>query len=267
MQILELAPNSFPNGRLGVISDVHANLHALEAVLLRLRAAQVAGIVNAGDNVGYSARPNECLRRLRAEGVWNVQGNYDVAAATNQADCGCGAATGALAQLRQASLQWTQTHLTEESRADMLAWPAVLLGDLAGVRFAVMHGGWDRLNEVIRSQDTAALDRLAEQTGAQLVILGHTHLPFMVRRNRTLFLNPGSVGKPLAQAAAAYAIVEAEPAGLSVRFGQAGYAVEENIRDLIAGGLPATLGPLLREGREAPEPDAGGGCPLAAAPR
>ncbi len=76
--------------RYALLSDVHANLPALEAVLAHLGAEQdLVGVFHLGDLVGYAPWPDETVRALRAAGVIGVAGNYDSTVATDYKHCGC----------------------------------------------------------------------------------------------------------------------------------------------------------------------------------
>lgn len=72
-----------------LISDIHANLPALEAVLEDIRTGTPAGVYQLGDLVGYAPWPNEVVQRLREAGIAGVAGNYDSTVATDYKHCGC----------------------------------------------------------------------------------------------------------------------------------------------------------------------------------
>ena len=76
--------------KLGIIPDVHGNYEALKAVLIELKREGVNRIINAGDNVRYSAFPDECIELFKDEGIEGVMGNYDEAVAFSKHVFECG---------------------------------------------------------------------------------------------------------------------------------------------------------------------------------
>lgn len=72
-----------------LISDIHANLQALDAVLEDIRDSTPTGVYHLGDLVGYGPSPNEVVERLRSAGIAGVAGNYDSTVAADYKHCGC----------------------------------------------------------------------------------------------------------------------------------------------------------------------------------
>jgi predicted phosphodiesterase len=190
--------------RYGVIADVHANLHALDAALAFLASHELDGFLCAGDLVGYGPFPNECVRKVAALGGPCVAGNHDLIAIGRLSDERC-------IPLARASLRWTREVLEDEPRALLGALPLGATAD--GV--AVHHGSVRDPQEyvVTEAQAFAALDDLVEVApGANILILGHTHRPAAVGRrsgsllaagtgevrlpaDEPVLLNPGAVGQ------------------------------------------------------------------------
>jgi predicted phosphodiesterase len=94
--------------KIGIISDIHSNYEALFTVLNALKAESVDRTLNADDNVGYSAFPDEYIRLLNDANVEGVMGNYDKAIGHNLTSCGRGKCCEALKAVSKASLDWTQ---------------------------------------------------------------------------------------------------------------------------------------------------------------
>ncbi|MCB1906524.1 MAG: metallophosphoesterase family protein [Rhodocyclaceae bacterium] len=165
---------------IGIISDVHANLAALEAVLARLDAMGAARIVCLGDVGGYHSQVNECCELIRQRCLLCLQGNHDAYLATGAA---CPRSRSA-----NRCLDYQRGILDEDHRrwlASLL--PAARIGDLD-----LVHGGWhDRLDEYVEPTEAyfAALD------GSRFAS-GHTHVPCLWRSAGKVYCNPGSVGQP-----------------------------------------------------------------------
>jgi predicted phosphodiesterase len=190
--------------RFGVISDVHANLHALEAALAFLSAHEVDGYLCGGDLVGYGPMPNECVRRVCDLPATTVAGNHDLIALGVLGDERCD-------QRARESLRWTRAVLQDDTRALLSALPREVY--VEGV--AVHHGSPTDVQEYVRSeaQAQAALNEVApRRPDAPILVLGHTHHAMAVGRQRgtllrggtgtvrltpgeRILLNPGSVGQ------------------------------------------------------------------------
>ena len=186
--------------RYGVIADVHANLHALDATLAFLSTQYVDRYLCAGDLVGYGPLPNESVRRVLDLGGPCVAGNHDLIALGRLGDERC-------IPLARASLRWTRGVLDPPVRAILAGLP---LTDRPGG--LVLCHGWleDPQQYVVGEQEAVA--RLREAPDADIVIVGHTHRPMAVAaRTGTLLrgasgtvrlppgepvlLNPGAVGQ------------------------------------------------------------------------
>lgn len=190
--------------RVGVLSDVHGNLFALQATLDALRGAGVDGLVCAGDLVGYGPQPNECVETVAELGMPSVAGNHDLMAIGLLSDDRC-------VQLARDSQQWTRRVLRDDVRKYLADLPPKLaLGALV-----VAHGSLDDPQEYVLSE-TRASEQLAqlarEHPDAAVLVLGHTHLRWIYVEGRgtvrvprdgqvpldpagRYLLNPGSVGQ------------------------------------------------------------------------
>jgi predicted phosphodiesterase len=191
--------------RYGVISDIHGNLHALEAALAVLSKSGIDEYLCAGDLVGYGPMPNECVSRLSGLEARCVTGNHDLIALGRLSDNGC-------SQLARDSLQWTRGELNGDSRRYLERLPSVLT-TADGV--VVAHGSLDDPSEYVREPDQRSAQlRLLERSfpQARLLVLGHTHRrvayaagrgdlrqpwggSLTLARAERYVLNPGSVGQ------------------------------------------------------------------------
>ena len=191
--------------RYGVISDIHANLAALEAAIAALRRIGVDAYACAGDLVGYGPQPNECVEAVRQLGAVTVAGNHDLIALGILPADRC-------ERLARETLFWTREMLDDASRDYLAGLPRRLELD-GGV--VVAHGSLDDPQEYVLRVDQAAaqLSRLADaHPTARILVLGHTHRAFATdgvspsprlgsRGSVTLggvgrwLLNPGAVGQ------------------------------------------------------------------------
>src|SRR6188768_1945321 len=103
--------------RIALISDVHANLHALDAVLANIaQRPDVSVTYHLGDLVGYSAFPNEVVGRLREHAIAGIAGNYDSTVGTDYKHCGCKADTPKQEALAHVSYEFTRKTVTPETK-------------------------------------------------------------------------------------------------------------------------------------------------------
>ncbi|MHB8835836.1 MAG: metallophosphoesterase family protein [Candidatus Methylomirabilia bacterium] len=241
--------------RIGIVGDIHGNLAALSSVLSALRHCGVSAILNAGDTVGNSAFPDECVALLEKAQAIGVQGNYDEAVAQQYADCGCGPATLSLARLREASLRWTQTRISDQTRSHLRHLAVLRWLVFENRNLLLTHGQVGDHGGPGLEREQRAWAQRAGETGADIVVLGHSHLPRVEQLGRTTFVNPGSVGKPVdGDPRAACAVVEITPTAVHARILRVQYDIEANARALVAAGLPAEIADQLRRGGPVPAP-------------
>src|SRR5689334_18537564 len=151
--------------RWGVISDVHANVHALDAVLAVLRREGVERILCAGDLVGYGPHPNECVERIASldPAPVVIAGNHDLMAIGRLRTDGIG-------PLPKQTIDWTADALTEDARRYLERLPAVAVTDDGVV---VAHGSLDDPVEYV-------FDGVAAQAQLALVAERHPHARVLV---------------------------------------------------------------------------------------
>jgi diadenosine tetraphosphatase ApaH/serine/threonine PP2A family protein phosphatase len=237
--------------RVGLLSDIHANLVALEAVFAAL--GNVDALWVTGDTVGYGPDPGDTLALLRERGALLVQGNHDRAVATGE---GLEFFHDRAAEAALLHQQW----LSSEDRDALAALPLVHSID----RFTLCHGSLrDPLWEYVTNALTAGVTLARAST--PFCCNGHTHVPALFRElptgvrliqpkehqvyelnDRTL-INPGSVGQPRdGDPRAAYAVLDT--AAGTVTFYRSSYQVDETQRRIHARGLPQMFADRLAFG-------------------
>jgi predicted phosphodiesterase len=244
--------------RLALLSDVHANLHALDAVLADIAARpDIAGRFHLGDLVGYQAFPNEVVARLAD--VPGVAGNYDSTIAHRYKHCGCRAETPEQEAQAHESFSWTLAQVSESTRAALAALPfrldlRPLGGHVAGPTVILVHATpVSNLVYVTEDRTDDFLRKMAEQAGARagdVIAFGHTHKPWHRTVDGVLFVNTGSVGRPKdGDPRAGWTLLtlgDGAPRAEQVRVA---YDVEGACAALLAAGLPRAFADTLRTGR------------------
>ncbi len=244
--------------RIGLISDVHGNLPALEAVLADLERRDVALRYHLGDLVGYAPWPNEVVARIAAAGIAGVAGNYDSTVATAYKHCGCRYEDAEQERLSHESYAWTLAHTDAASKRWLAALPfrldlRPLGGHVAGPTLRLVHGN-QTLNTVYVTADRSDefLSAMGSALGARagdVVAFGHTHLAFHREIDGVHFVNTGSVGRPKdGDPRAGYAIIELADRQLRVEFPRVAYDVERSAAAIEASTLPNAFADFLRRG-------------------
>lgn len=238
-----------------VVSDIHANLHALEAVLEAIDGEGADELWCLGDLVGYGPRPNECTRIVRERADVCLVGNHDLGV-LGQLDLDLFAADAA------ASARWTGVELAEDARRFLESLRPE--GTRAGV--ALFHASArDAVWEYVMTEDVAA-ESLVSSPEA-LTLVGHSHLALefsltgpVVRGSLApegteleldgpdrRLLNPGSVGQPRdADPRAAYLVLDLDARRATFR--RVPYPVERTQAEIRERGLPESLAARLEHG-------------------
>jgi len=237
-----------------IISDIHANLEAFEAVLEDIKKEGAEKCVCVGDIVGYGANPHECIELVRKHCLLCVAGNHDFATIEktnieffNQ-------------YARQATL-WTRQHITEEDRKYLESLP--LVADVDDL-FTVVHGTLyaPALFDYIQTTFDAYLSLQVLQK--PLCFVGHSHVPISfflddavtystdsvirLKPGVKAIINVGAVGQPRDDdPRAAYAIYDTEKNLVVIK--RIEYDVEKAVKKIRDAGLPEILGERLRYGR------------------
>lgn len=218
--------------RLLIVSDIHSNIAALEAVVKD--AGKVDAVAFAGDAVDYGPCPAQCIAWLRQYATWGVRGNHDEALA-HDTSCRC---SEAFRELSIATRAMNQERVTKADRSYLASLPLTALFDFGGTRFGMIHAApADPMYHYLPpgiSDDGLRVEMGDFSNMVDVVILGHTHLPFVRELENFIVVNPGSVGQPKhGDPRAAYAIWEDGVVTLR----RTVYPVEETMRELQASDL------------------------------
>lgn len=245
--------------RYALISDIHANLPALEAVLAAIDARHdVDAVYHLGDLVGYAPWPNEVVAVLRERAIPGVAGNYDSTTATDYEHCGCKYEDPRQEALSHLSYEWTRANVSRETKRWLGGLPfridvRPLGGHTAGPRLLLVHGN-PVLNTVYWTEDrpdTFCL-KMAEQLGARagdVIAFGHTHKPWHRVVQGIHFVNTGSVGRPKdGDPRAAYVVVEIGSGDVLVEVERVDYDVARAAGAIRASGLPDDFADYLETG-------------------
>ena len=239
--------------RVAVISDIHANYHALETVLAEIEAARVGVVWCLGDTVGYGPRPNKCCEIVRARAELCLVGNHDLVVLGELA-------VSDFNNEAAAAATWTAEVLTPEARAFLAHLKPLATRDGVELFHASAR---DPVWEYVLSEDAAWAT--FELTEAPVVLVGHSHVALALTFDGTevagglapagtevdlsgrWLLNPGPVGQPRdGDPRAAWLLLDLERR--FAQFHRVAYPVERTQEEMRERGLPRALAARLERG-------------------
>lgn len=254
--------------RCALISDIHANLPALEAVLKDIgKQRDVIATYHLGDLVGYAPWPDETVALLRGFNIPGVAGNYDSTIGTDYKHCGCRYEDPRQEELSHISYGWTRQHVSPTTKQALAGLPfrIDLLprgGHISGPRVVLVHGT-PTLNTLYWTEDRPddfSL-KMANHAGAKagdLIAFGHTHIPWHRELDGIHFVNTGSVGRPKdGDWRACYVVLDIGEGPVKVEFVRVEYDLERAMAGIRASELPDEFAEYLRSGGRSPTPTNG----------
>lgn len=183
--------------KIAIISDIHGNLQALDAVLADIDDQQVDTVYCLGDLVGYGAAPNEVIQKIRARGLPTIMGNYDDGVGFERDDCGCAYREESERERGDRSLAWTKAHVWNENKLYLQSLVPEIRFEADSKRVLLVHGSPRKMNEYLfEDRPLSSFRRLAASSDADVIVFGHTHKPYVKDVDGVRFVNAGSVGKP-----------------------------------------------------------------------
>jgi len=259
--------------KIAFFSDLHGNLAALQAVLEDIDRREVDMAFCGGDLVGYGAFPNEVIDLLRLRHWPVIMGNYDQGVGQDADDCGCAYRDEVSRALGQRSIAWTKKRVMAGNKAYLRNLPTKIGLVINGKKILMVHGSPRRINEYLfEGRPVSAVARLFQAEEAEVIICGHTHLPYIRRMiveesretgagpagqtstrllpgGHFILINGGSVGKPKdGDPRASYALIDYQDGNWQNEIIRVGYDVETMARAIEQSGLPVEYAEQLRLG-------------------
>ena len=232
-----------------LFSDIHANIRALDRVLEAIDRENPDKVICLGDLVGYGANPNEVIDRLRERKIPTIMGNYDDGVGYDRQDCGCAYTTKEDRELGDRSLAWSKAAVIPENKNYLRKLLPEIRENVEGWEVLLVHGSPRKINEYLfvdRPEERVA--PMLKKTGADIVICGHTHLPYHKNIEGIHLINTGSVGKPKSGSPEADFVIINFAEELEVSFRKVKYDWEAAADDIIKAGLPEKFAQQVRTG-------------------
>ncbi len=241
--------------KIGILSDIHANLEALDAVMEELDRLGVKDLVCVGDVVGYGANPRECIDVITERTLAAVAGNHDIAAL-------CEGASDFFNQAAKESTRWTSRQLRAADRAFLGSLPTSVALEELKVELVHADGVAPKMFDYIQGCVDGQRSLAAVRPG-YVCFVGHTHVPMcfveggpfysdeanlQVRPGVRMMINVGSVGQPRdGDPRSAFGVLDTDAGTVDLR--RVSYDFESAARKIREQGLPQVLGDRLRYGR------------------
>jgi predicted phosphodiesterase len=250
--------------KIALISDIHSNVPALEAVLDDINGRGLMGATyHLGDLVGYAPWPNEVVSLLEGFRIAGIAGNYDSTVATDYEHCGCRYEDPRQEELAHHSYEWTREHCCGETKRFLGSLPFRMDvrpegGHRSGTTVVLVHGA-PTLNTLYWTEDRpdSFCLKMAEMAGARVgdvIAFGHTHKPWHREVEGIHFVNTGSVGRPKdGDPRAGYVVIDFGDEKPAVEFIRVEYDVERAMEGIRKSTLPNDFAEHLRSGGM-PEP-------------
>jgi predicted phosphodiesterase len=246
--------------RIALLSDVHANLPALERVLAAIDEDGVDATYHLGDLVGYAPWPDEVVALLRTRGIAGVSGNYDSTVGFGYKHCGCQYEDPVQEAQSHESFAWTCANTTEDTRAWLRALPFRLDVRIGGGHtgspvLVLVHGAptlntlyWraDRSDDFCRQMAASAGMKMGD-----MIAFGHTHVPWHREVDGMHFVNTGSVGRPKDGDPRAGYVRLTHEGTWHVEIVRVSYDVARTQAAILASSLPHAFAPYLASGGRA----------------
>jgi putative phosphoesterase len=216
-----------------ILSDIHANWYALEAILAK---ESYDSLIFLGDAVDFGPNPRKCVRFLMdssANGFWGVRGDHDHALAYG---INCRSSLD-LRELSMKTREWGEGLMASDEVGFLRRLPIENYVTLDGLKFHLMHGSArDRFYMSLTSDDEEfEIEREFGEINTDFILLGHSHKPYIRHLGKVIVLNPGSVGQPRDfNPRASYAVIEDGKATIK----RVRYDIEKTVKDLERSSLP-----------------------------
>lgn len=233
--------------RFAVIGDIHSNIYALDSVFQSILKQNIDFVLSTGDLVGYFAYPNEVVDFVRQHRILSIQGNHDQVIGSSLPVNKTEVSEESLRA--NASAGYTNMVLTDQNRSYLKALPTELKLSIQDFTIQLVHGSPRGISEYLY-ENSKELAEVSGSVAADIIICGHTHIPYYQQINNKHFINTGSVGKPKhGNPNATYSVVSIINNVVSSDIIQVPYDYEKLAKEIEDNGiLSGELAVMLRMG-------------------
>jgi len=224
--------------KVAFISDIHSNLEALNAVLASIDSLRIERIYCLGDVIGYGSDPNRCLETIKKRKIPCTIGNHEFAVIHQE--------TSGFNIYAAEAIWWTINNITHENLEFIKTFPERREVVLDGLKILMAHGSpFDPINEYVFPE--YPFEKITKTVDANVIVLAHTHVPFVEHVKGKLIANSGSVGQSRdGDPRACFLILNTEK--LDAKIIRVNYNIRKAAEKIIKAGLPEFLALRLYTG-------------------
>jgi len=236
--------------KLAILGDIHGNLPALQVAYDTALEAKAEKIYHLGDLGGYAPFVNEVVDFLIEHKIEGVQGNYDETVAFDKEHCGCKYENDFQAEMAHLSFEWTKKHVTEKSKNYMKNLPFQISLEIERKKVKIFHATPTKNNLYwYEERPDKFFLLMADKAQADIMIYGHTHIPYFKQLNGKYFINAGSVGKPKDKdPRTCVCLIDLNQDNIKLTFIRKEYDIKFVCKEIINSGLPYYFAEKLMKG-------------------
>lgn len=223
------------------ISDIHGNIEAFKSVLkdIKSRSIDIKNVYCLGDMVGYGTRPDDVIDLIKENGIVSIQGNHDKAV---------GFYLPTTSYNIKNPLIWTVEHTSTENIEYLRELEEEITLEISGKNILLTHASPISITDYVYESDIEKQEEIADELQEDIIVFGHTHLPYFKEVNGKMFINAGSVGRPKdGDNRACYCILTISEK-TEIEFIRIPYDVEKMAKEILESELPDTFATVLRTG-------------------
>lgn len=221
--------------RIAFVSDIHSNHEALKAVLREIKKMKVDKIFSIGDVIGYGGSPNECIELINEKNIPSVLGNHEWAVLQQS--------TTWFNPVAAEAIFWTINHLDKKHLDWLKKLPERSAVRISNYKILLVHGSpQDPIFEYVFEENVD--ENFAKGLDYNVIVVGHTHIPFVKKIKDILIINSGSMGQPRDRnVRASFVVFDSEKFDAEII--RVEYDIKKAADKIIKSGLPPFLAQRL----------------------
>lgn len=234
--------------KFALIGDIHGNLPALKSVYAHIKTQNVLSVFNIGDSVGFGPYPNEVITFLKAHSILSILGNYDDKVLLFPSKKSKWKKNKH--PLKYLAFKWTYNKLSSMGLSYLSSLPKEIRLNIYDYRILLTHASPDSDEEHL-TPDTPRerFKKLARTSASDIVVFGHSHIPFHHKENNVTFINTGSVGRQDdGNPEASYAIIDIRKNRLKIHHYRLSYNTRTVENKIKTEKLPPEYAKMFRLG-------------------
>lgn len=235
--------------RIAIISDIHGNLPAFKAVLEDMASRAIDQVICLGDLVDFAPWPNEVINLVRSRKIMTIMGNHDERIAFDLPIIPLAKHSPEETEDRNAAIKHSKTVITPDNKQYLASLPRKVVLQFADTTLYCTHASPESIDEYLYENEDDLLQKRLQDSRADVLIVGHTHLSFIKDITGKKVINAGSVGRSKEpDRKACYLIIDVHPGTpVAAQMIKLDYPVLETINAIHHSSIPDIYADLLTE--------------------